>query len=191
MERSDALPFIPRKRPSAVPSRRPIFQNGVAYFRIRPRRSATGTRPPKSHKIGGMRGERAFNLPPLPCANVVQSAQKMRRDLLTRAWDAAHVVPGGEVRGFMGSVRWGARKLLGIVSNLLDRIRWAAALVWSKRAHWTSRDTWHGSADVARVRRTKDWERVELAAITSFLHLAGFELHGGRRAKSPSSSLTR
>ena len=32
---------------------RPNFQTGVAYFRIRPRRSATETRPPKSRKIGG------------------------------------------------------------------------------------------------------------------------------------------
>ena len=33
--------------------RRPNFQTGIANFRIRPRRSATETRPAKSRKIGG------------------------------------------------------------------------------------------------------------------------------------------
>ena len=44
---------------------------------------------------------------------------------------------------------------------------------------------------MARARRRKDEERVELAAITQYLHLAGFELHGGQRAFGASLSLTR
>ena len=42
------LPFILRVRPNAVPSRRPIFQTGVAYFRIRPR--AVRDRDPPTEK---------------------------------------------------------------------------------------------------------------------------------------------
>ena len=48
-----------------------------------------------------------------------------------------------------------------------------------------------GGADVARARRRKDEERVELTAITQYLHLAGFELRGGQRAFGASLSLTR
>ena len=92
LKRSDALPFILRERPRAAPSRPPNFQTGVAYFRIRSRRSATETRPAKSRKIGGVR---AFNLPSYPCANVRQSAQEMRRGLLRRSEDAVHVEAGG------------------------------------------------------------------------------------------------
>ena len=38
-------------------------------------------------------------------------------------------------------------------------------------------------ADVARDERKTEEEEVELTAITLYLHLAGFELHGGQRAK--------
>ena len=46
-------------------------------------------------------------------------------------------------------------------------------------------------ADVARARRRIDGERVQLTAITQYLHLAGFELRGGQRAFGVSLSLTR
>ena len=46
-------------------------------------------------------------------------------------------------------------------------------------------------ADVARARRRKEGERVQLTAITQYLHLAGFELRGGQRAFGASLSLTR
>ena len=90
---------------------RPNFQTGVAYFRIRPRRSATETRPAKSRKMGDERGERAHNLPLHPCVNVSQSARKKRRDSLTRSGDAVHVVSGGEGRRVMRPFRSVARKL--------------------------------------------------------------------------------
>ena len=48
-----------------------------------------------------------------------------------------------------------------------------------------------GGADVARARRRKDGETLELTAITQYLHLAGFELRGGQRAFGASLSLTR
>ena len=53
LKRSDALPFILRERPRAAPSRPPNFQTGVAYFRIRSRRSATETCPAKVGRLGG------------------------------------------------------------------------------------------------------------------------------------------
>ena len=46
-------------------------------------------------------------------------------------------------------------------------------------------------ADVTRDERKTEEEDVELAAITSYLHLAGFELRGGQRAFGASLSLTR
>ena len=115
------LPFILRVRPNAVPSRRPIFQTGVAYFRIRPRRSATGTRPGKVGRLGDRRVLRAFNLPLYPCANVSESARRMRRDLLTRSGDAVHVASGGEGRRFRRASRWVARNLHGVVYRLSVR----------------------------------------------------------------------
>ena len=48
-----------------------------------------------------------------------------------------------------------------------------------------------GGADVARARRRKDEERVELTAITLYLHLAGFELRAGQRSFDAPSALTR
>ena len=44
------------------------------------------------------------------------------------------------------------------------------------------------SADVARAQRRKEQERVELTAITLYLHLAGFELRRGQRAFGASPS---
>ena len=49
-------------------------------------------------------------------------------------------------------------------------------------------------ADVAREERKTEGEEVELTAITLYLHLAGFELHGRRRptgASPPRTELPR
>ena len=84
-----------------APRRRPNFQTGFENFRIRPRRSATGTRPGEVGRLGDGRVLRAFNLPLYPCANVSESAREMRRDLLTRSWDAGSGASGGGGREVM------------------------------------------------------------------------------------------
>ena len=45
------------------------------------------------------------------------------------------------------------------------------------------------NADAARIQRETEEEEVELTAIMLYLHLAGFELRGGRRASDASLSL--
>ena len=99
--------------PPNLPDRRRIFPDQT---------SAVRDRDPPTEKSEDWGNAHRAHLPPYPCVNVSQSAQEMRRDLLTRAWDAVHVASGGDGRVFTRRSPWVARKLQGIVSCLLDRV---------------------------------------------------------------------
>ena len=74
-----------------------------------------------------------------------------------------------------------ARRLHDDVHRLSARVASITVAV-RQREYAGSRGT-RGSADVARERRKTEEGKVELAAITSYLHLAGLELHKERRAR--------
>ena len=86
-----------------------------------------------------------------------------------------HVRPAGKGGGFMRLSRSVARNWQDDVHRVSARVAWKMAsgmLGEHAGGRWT-----RGSADVARERRKTEEGELELAAITSYLHLAGLESH--------------
>ena len=158
---NEAVNYPPLYTSRAVQRRaqcRPNFQTGVADFRIRPRRSATETRPAHSRKIGG--GARRARIQ--SSASSLRGCQPEREQNASRlAYPVRRCRTRGTRRGStevyatfpLGGAQGAGQCALSVCPHRLqDSVGHVAERTWAVARHVLML-TWHGMG--ARHRRKK------------------------------------